>query len=206
MPQRHAAATERVVDVLDVSDLRFPGGTSHSVAEEITAQAAAGYSTGLVHLNGPLVTKVFPVNRLIRHAVDAGRARLFIGREPIRAKVVVVRHPAVLQHAADQLPPIRANHVVIVANAAPHDVDGHEHYRPELVHDVAVTRFGRQPLWAPIGPLVRRAVEDRVSASSLLATDWSNIIDVDAWAVERTDGPPLDRGTFGAAMATPNVP
>jgi hypothetical protein len=36
--------------VLVVSDLRFPGGTSHSVAEEITAQAQAGWSTGLVRV------------------------------------------------------------------------------------------------------------------------------------------------------------
>ncbi len=175
----------RTVDVLDVSDLRFPGGTSHSIAEEITAQARSGYSTGLISLNGPLVAKVSPVNRLIRAAVEDGRARLLVGRAPVRAKVVVVRHPAVLQHAAEQLPPVEADHVVIVANAAPYDIDGHEHYRPEAVHEIAKHRFGREPLWAPIGPLVRQAIAGRVPAESLAETDWVNIIDVDAWAVDR---------------------
>jgi hypothetical protein len=39
-------SARRQCDVLMLSDLRFPGGTSHSVAEEIVAQAQAGWSTG----------------------------------------------------------------------------------------------------------------------------------------------------------------
>lgn len=180
-----AAADRRTVDVLDVSDLRFPGGTSHSIAEEIKAQAAAGYVTGLVQLNGPLVARVSPVNPQLRAQVEAGAARLLIGPDAIRAKVVVIRHPAVLQHAADQLPPVEADHVVIVANAAPRDIDGHEHYRPDLVDEIARQRFGRAPLWAPIGPLVRAAIEGRVRPDSLAPRDWVNVIDVDAWRVLR---------------------
>src|SRR3954447_17964522 len=107
-------SAQRQVDVLMVSDLRFPGGTSHSVAEEIAAQAEAGLSTGVVHVNGPLLSKVAPVNPLIVRQIRRGRATLFLGAEPIRATVVVVRHPAVMEPAADQLPPIEANHVVLV--------------------------------------------------------------------------------------------
>lgn len=186
----------RTVDVLDVSDLRFPGGTSHSIAEEIAAQAAAGYTTGLVQLNGPLVAKVSPVNAQLRAHVEAGRARLLLGSEPIDAGVVVVRHPAVLQHAADQLPPIRTEHVVVVANAAPHDIDGHEHYQPELVDEIARRHFGVEPVWAPIGPLVRTSIAGRVPAGALRADDWVNVIDVDAWWVPRS-GWQADRPVIG---------
>ena len=52
-----ALSNHRRVDVLMLSDLRFPGGTSGSVAEEIAAQAQVGWSTGLVHLNGPVVSR-----------------------------------------------------------------------------------------------------------------------------------------------------
>ncbi|WP_298329699.1 glycosyltransferase [Haloactinopolyspora sp.] len=176
-------AAERTVDVLDISDLRFPGGTSHSIAEEITAQARAGYTTGLITLNGPLIAKVAPVNRHIRRAVEAGQATLFIGPEPVHARVTVVRHPAVLQHAAGQLPTVHTDHVVIVANAGPYDIDGHEHYRPEAVHEIAKEHFGVEPLWAPIGPLVRQSIVSRVPESALADSDWVNIIDVDAWQV-----------------------
>ncbi len=177
--------TAREVDVLDVSDLRFPGGTSHSVVEEVRAQHAAGWRTGLVHLNGPLVAKVRPFNPLLTEEIRRGRAALLIGREPVRAKVTVVRHPAVLQDAADQLPPIETERVVIVANAAPHDIDGHQHYHPARVHAVATEVFGVEPVWAPIGPQVRESIVADVPAGAMLAEDWVNIIDVDAWHVER---------------------
>ena len=129
----HAPSTHRQVDVLMLSDLRLPGGTSHSIAEEIAAQAHAGWSTGLVHMNGPLVSRVAPVNARIREQIRRGRARLFLGDRPIRTKIVVVRHPAVLEAAADQLPPIETEHAVLVANAAPTDIDGHRHYHPAVV-------------------------------------------------------------------------
>src|SRR4029453_8834576 len=101
-----AVSADRQVDVLMLSDLRFPGGTSHSVAEEIAVQAQVGWSTGVVHVNGPVLSELKPVNPRIREQLRRGRARLLLGDRPIRTKVVVVRHPAVLENAADQLPQI----------------------------------------------------------------------------------------------------
>ena len=92
-----AVSADRQVDVLMLSDLRFPGGTSGSVAEEIAVQAQGGWSTGVVHLNAPLFSRLRPVNPRIREQLRRGRARLLLGDDPIRTKVVVVRHPAVLE-------------------------------------------------------------------------------------------------------------
>ena len=93
----HGLSAQRHCDVLMVSDFRFPGGTSRSAAEEIAAQAQVGWATGLVHLNGPLVSRVTAVNPRIREQIRRRRARLLVGDRPIRTKVVVVRHPAVLR-------------------------------------------------------------------------------------------------------------
>jgi Glycosyltransferase family 28 C-terminal domain len=191
----HELSAQRHVDILMVSDLRFPGGTSHSVAEEIAAQAQAGWSTGLVHLNGPLISRVSPVTPRIREQIRLGKAKLFIGQEPIRTKLVVVRHPAVLEGAAQQLPEIETQHVVLVANAAPVDIDGYRHYRPAVVDQIARERFGVAPIWAPIGPLVRDAIASEVP-SELREQDWVNIIDVDAWHVDRP-GWQSDRPVIG---------
>jgi Glycosyltransferase family 28 C-terminal domain len=188
-------SARRQVDVLILSDLRFPGGTSHSLAEEIAAQAQAGWSTGLFHMNGPLLSRVGPVNPRIREQIGRGTARLFLGDCPIKAKVVVVRHPAVLQAAADQLPRIEAELVVLVANAPPTDIDGHRHYRPGVVDRIARERFGINPIWAPIGPLVREAIASDIPAG-LQDRDWVNIIDVDAWRVDR-QGWRSDRAVIG---------
>jgi hypothetical protein len=205
----HALSAQRQVDILMVSDLRFPGGTSHSVAEEIAAQAQAGWSTGLVHLNGPLVSRVSPVNPRIREQIRLGRAKLFIGQGRLRTKLVVVRHPAVLEAAARQLPEIETEQVVLVANAAPVDIDGHRHYLPAVVDQIARERFGVAPIWAPIGPLVREAIALEVP-SGLREQDWVNIIDVDAWHVDRpgwqADRPVIGRHSRGSAQKWPTDP
>jgi UDP:flavonoid glycosyltransferase YjiC (YdhE family) len=203
----HASSARRQVDVLVVSDLRFPGGTSHSVAEEITAQAQAGWSTGLVHLNGPLLSKVRAVNPRIRDQLRRGAATLFVGDRSIRAKVVVVRHPGVLQAAAEQLPPIETESVVLVANAPPIDIDGHRHYRPAVVDQIVRDRFGVAAVWAPIGPLVREAIASDVAPGGLREQDWVNIIDVDAWRVHRpgwqSDRPVIGRHSRGSPQKWP---
>lgn len=172
-------------DVIIASDLRFPGGTSHSIAEEITAQHRAGYRTGLVHLNGPLVRRLRPVNRSIRQRVLGGAAELIVGAAPVRTQVLVLRHPAVAQRALAQAPPIEADHVVVVANAGPDDIDGRRHYEPELVDQAVRRHTGQDPVWAPIGPLVRDELLTHMPAEQMAPEDWVNIIDVDAWAVQR---------------------
>jgi hypothetical protein len=184
------------VDVLDVSDLRFEGGTSGSVAEEIKAQASAGYSTGLLQVNGPLLARTSPINPRIRRCIEDGLARVVLPHEPVRAKVVVVRHPAVLQHSTTELSLIETDLLVVVANAAPRDIDGFEHYNVDAVRDVALRQLGVEPTWAPIGPLVRESIEGDLGGQRAFDDDWVNIIDVDAWQAPR-DRWPGDRPVIG---------
>jgi glycosyltransferase involved in cell wall biosynthesis len=205
----HGLSARRQCDVLMVSDFRFPGWTSRSLAEEIAAQAQIGWSTGLVHLNGPLVSRVTPVNPRIREQIRRGRASLLVGDRPIRTKVVVVRHPAVLQAAAKQLPPIETEHAVLVANTPPIDIDGRRHYDPALVDQIARERFGVAPIWAPTGPLVRDEVAPGVPVG-LREKDWVNIIDVDAWHVDRprwrSDRPVIGRHSRPSRQNWPTDP
>src|SRR6185436_19877866 len=107
----------------------------------------------------------------------------------------LVRHPAVLEAAAARLPPIEADHAVLVANAPPTDIDGYRHYRPAVVDQIARERFGVVPIWAPIGPLIRDAVAADIPGG-LREQDWVNIIDIDAWHVDRP-GWHADRPVLG---------
>lgn len=207
MAWSETAAEVVEVDVLDVSDLRFEGGTSGSVAEEIRAQAAAGYSTAVLHLDGPLQARVAPFNPEIRACIDNGQARLVLPHQRVRAKVVVVRHPAVVQHATAELAGVETGHLVVVVNAAPHDIDGFEHYRVEAVREAGVRLFGVEPRWAPIGPLVRDAIAAELTGHQLTDEDWGNVIDVDGWAVPRTgwvsDRPVIGRHSRDSAQKWP---
>ena len=175
------SSSRRAVDVLIISDLRFPGGTSHSIANEIEAQHAAGYTTGLVHLNGPLVRKVRAVNPVIARLVRNGSARLLVGPEPVRAKLAVFRHPGVLQAAASQLPPISADRAVILANTGPRDNKDRLVYDVGAADEIVRGHLGLDPLWAAIGPLVRDEIGSDVPDGRLMAEDWVNVIDIDAW-------------------------
>ncbi|KGM09301.1 hypothetical protein [Cellulomonas bogoriensis] len=184
-----------VTDVAMISDFRLPGGTSQSVSEEITAQHSAGISTALVHVNGPLVGRVRGFHPAVAAHVRSGRATLVVDGD-VHASVVTVRHPAVLEQGAAQLPRITADHVVIIANAGPTDIDGRAVYDVARTDQVARDHFGVDPVWAPIGPLVREAIADDVPAGRLAPADWVNIIDVDAWSAERPV-PPSTRPVVG---------
>lgn len=199
------------MDILTVSDFRLPGGTSHSNAEEITAQFGYGLHTELVQVNGSLSATASGLNPRIEGLIRNGRARCVPAPHPRRAPLAIVRHPAMLAAAAAQVGPIDVDHVVIVVNATPIDWTGQEHWRPEEVHPVATDLFGVEPLWAPIGPTARRAIADRVPAHRLRTDDWVNIIDVDHWWVDRqgrdrSRRPVVGRHSRASAQKWPSQP
>jgi hypothetical protein len=172
---------KRTVDVLDVSDFRFSGGTSASIAEEIVAQAQAGWTTGLLHLNGPLVARTTAINAKIRELVVGNKAQLLVGREPVGARVTVIRHPTVFQHAAEQLPPIETEQVLLIANSTLISPDGSAEFDPRRITGMVRDRFGVSPLWAPLSPLIRHQLLRSAPGLEFAPDDWVNVIDADRW-------------------------
>ena len=66
---------QRDYDVAIVSDLRYPGGNSSSLVEEIKAQAAAGYTTALVHLPAPHMRRRRSFNHKLIHCLAPASRR-----------------------------------------------------------------------------------------------------------------------------------
>lgn len=176
-----------MMDVLTISDLRLPGGTSHSNAEEIHAQYRLGLTSELVHLNGGLSAVARGLNPRLEQLIRGGLAHFAPTPSPRRARVAIARHPAMISAGHDQLGPVEVEDLVMVVNATPVDWLGREHWRPEEVHEKATSAFGVEPIWAPIGPNARAAIIDRVPVDRLRDTDWVNIIDVDHWWVDRSE-------------------
>ena len=190
-----AQAADRV-DVVIVSDFRFPGGTSQSNAEEIKALARSGYSVGLVQVASPTLKRDHPVNPAIRACLDAGLARWMPAGRSARARLAVVRHPTVLQ-TPDRFPAVEAERLVVIVNQAPVEVrDGRVLY--DLVSCQAAARRHLRTIgtWFPIGPLVREAIRGIPGVTDVAADDWHNIIDLDEWRVERR-GWASDRPVIG---------
>lgn len=188
-PDDDPAATAPGVefDVILMSDFRFPGGTSQSNAAEITAQARAGLTTGLIQTPSPVLKRDRPFHAAIQRLIDDGSAQLLPAGATARCRLLVIRHPSVLERELDALPRVRADHVVVIVNQAPVDeASGRVIYDMERCQDRARQRYGSPGTWFPIGPLVRKAVERLPGAEHLAPTDWENVIDVDDWAAPRT--------------------
>lgn len=171
----------RSFDILGISDFRFSGGTSASIAEEVMAQKRAGWTTGLIHLNGPLVARATAFNSKIRDLVVDESAELLVGHEPVSAAITVIRHPAVFQYAAGQLPPIETDRVVLVANSTLIAPDGAVEYDPRQITSMVHDRFGVSPLWAPLSPGIRSQLLQSAPDLQLTTDDWVNVIDPECW-------------------------
>ncbi len=187
-------ASDYDYDVVLLSDLRYPGGTSASLAEEVNAQARAGYSTALVHADSAQfagATRAF--NRRIAHCLAAGLADLVVGERQIRTRALVIRHPAIFDAEPEIRSDIEADVTVLVANQVP--ADGRRpHYDVDAVHSSVERRFG-PTRWAPVGPAVReKLIGSR--RLELLDDDWVNILDLEEWRVDRSR-PRSDRPVIG---------
>jgi hypothetical protein len=205
-----AAATPRY-DVLMVTDCRFPGGTSSSVVEEVLAQHRAGYRTGILHLPSTVLTHARPFNPKIRQLLARGEAELVLGVDEVEARLVLARHPTVFSSPPEGLPRVHTDEVVLAVNQVAVDDRAERPYYdvPQVARNLE-RLFGHEATWAPIGPRVRSSMHDLGSMVPLLHWDWENVIDVDAWRVDRSgfvgDRPVIGRHSRGHWTKWPDDP
>ena len=182
-----------------VCDLRFPGGTSTSVAHEVMAAAGAGYQVGLAHLDAASLRTDRPIHPHLRALLDQGAAQLVLPGQAVKARLVEVRHPMVLAEPLGGRLPLHAEQVVMVAGQVPADRDGTQHYDPGVVDAHVVAALGRRAVWAPISPVVRAALQPAAHVASIRLSpdDWVEVIDPAAWAVERNGPVDPERPVIG---------
>lgn len=148
-------------DIIHVTDFRLPGGTTHSVAEEIQAQADDGYRTHLVHAPSDLVGKVAGWSESIRSVSRHPQVTIASGHSRIHAQILIIRHPSVVEQTPARFSNITADRVVLVANNAAVDASGSYHYDVAAVDKKLKGLFGVEPLWAPIGPVVAETIREQ---------------------------------------------
>jgi hypothetical protein len=173
-------------DVLLISDFRFPGGTASAVAEEIRANAAAGYRTALVHLEAPNLTYPFPTNPKIKRLIEAGLADLFYADEPIEAPLTLVHSPHVLHGLPQRSLAVNTERRLLVVHHPPFDANGKPNYDLTAVHLHAEELLSGEVSLAPVGPLVREQFARLPTSLPTFDNDWYNVVDVSLWHVTRT--------------------
>lgn len=199
--KRHALAAPEHFDVILVSNLSLPGGTTASNVQELRAQKQAGMKTGLIHHPVYDWGASRPPNPKILREVDGELVRLLSLGERVSCDLLVVRLPKAIETLIDDLPAIDAGKIVVLANQTPD-----RYYRPDGVRVRAYDlekctagirqKFGKDPMWYPIGPRVRQALIDwhseELDRSLVSDSDWVNIIDLSEWRREpriSTDSP-----------------
>lgn len=171
-------------DVLLASDLRLPGGTTASMAEEIRAQASAGYRTALLHVPSALANLGLGIEPRLRRCLDEGLAELVPPRRTVRARLAVLRNATVFD-TPPQDRPVAAARVVLLANHVRVDAAGVVHYRVTQTDEAVRRWLGVRPVWYPIGPAVRETLVPVADRIDLAGEDWLNLIDVDEWGTAR---------------------
>lgn len=166
-------------DVVHITDFRLPGGTTHSLAEEVRAQAEAGYRTHLVHAPSHLVGKATGWSSNILEVSKLPGVRVSSERAHVRAKLVIFRHPSVAEQTPSTFKNIVADKVVIVANNAAADRSGEYRYDVAAVTKKLRGLFGVEPLWAPIGPVVSASIEEQSVEVERTNEYWLNLLRVD---------------------------
>lgn len=175
------------VDVADLSDFRLRGGTTASLAEEVRVQAAAGLSTGLIHAQSEVTTRVGSFSKHIQGVLDLPGVHVISPRSELHAELLVIRHPTVISTSASAFERITAERVVVVANHPAVDAEGTWHYSVKRVNASVVKKFGVQPEWAPISQVVRSSILEQDESSTTLAPeDWVNIFGKDSTTAPRT--------------------
>lgn len=174
-------------DVVVVTDPRLVGGGNKSLAEEIAAHSAAGYTTGLFPMAGP-ASGARPLDSSLRALLAAGHLTMLRPDEPIETSLVIARGPSMFGVPQSTRPAITADHWLIVANAYNTDpAVSAMLYDAEEMGERAAEHFGHRWTWVPLSQIVRDALNAHHPSLELAPFDWSNIIDLDAWRLDRPD-------------------
>ncbi|WP_433297020.1 glycosyl transferase [Actinoplanes sp. CA-030573] len=169
-----------------LSDFRYPGGTSASIAAEVHAQAEAALSTVLVHVPSPHQPKTLPFSPRISELLRDEVAVLAREDEPVRCKLLLVRQPRIFTEDLAAPPRIHAERTVMVINQPPGDAGNpYRYYDFAAVRDRVHRYFGPRVEWAPISSQVRDQVLQVEPDARLAAEDWHEIIDVAQWWRDR---------------------
>lgn len=174
-------------DVLIIADLRFPGGTSTAIAAEIEAHTRAGYSTGLIALKAPVLKFPHPIHPAIRGCIDRGLCELVDPATPVSAGLVLLHHPQSFTHLPARPLRVDGEASLLIVHQPPLDAAGGPFYDWGSIDRNVEAFLGTRPLWAPISPRVREQLLGLSEGPRLHASDWHNVLDADAWRLDRRD-------------------
>ena len=174
-------------DIVMLSDLTLPGGTTTSNLSEITANRRVGLKTALVHNHGR-PSRQTRYNTKYFSLLDESTRLLSIG-ERVTCDVMLVKFPPSGSRLPDVFPSVDVRReVLVIANQTPrlsYVSDLQQVYDIDQVDNEIARKFGRRPLWTPVSPSVRSVFEshhhEALRRIRWSPDDWVETIDVIDW-------------------------
>ena len=121
------------------------------------------------------------VDAQVRKRAHMRMADCIVAGEKVDCNVVVVSHPAILNHAPDSLPEVIARACIIVADQSPFgDIRGNPYHFDQAVQ-TARHIFGVEPIVAPVLPSIRRNIRVGAKTARLTKRNWLPPLDATAW-------------------------
>lgn len=173
---------ELELDVLLVTDLSFPGGTTGSNIGMIVAARDAGIRIGVLHW--PMLAHAEnSANPKILRAMADAQAHVVVPGIQVTCDLVLVNHPGVLMDVPDILPEVQAKAGVVVMNQAPtsRSSGGRVVYDVNVVRSNFIKAFGVVPKFAPLSPVIRAIADQVCDPAELTDFDWMPMIDLERW-------------------------
>lgn len=164
------------VDVLYVTDFRFPGGNSSLTANELEILASHGLRVGIMQLDSPILGGSNRIHPRILKIARLENISVLTTNDSIRSGLTILRHPTVLQFAPARPTRIVSQRAVVIVNHAPVDAAG-----AGVVYDLdkvlanAERLCGVVPAFAPESPLIRDLLTPHVPAGLVTDFNWTGI-------------------------------
>ncbi|WP_207706518.1 glycosyltransferase [Desulfallas thermosapovorans] len=188
-PKREVRPSERRhFDVILISDFRMIGGSTLSSVEEIKAQKRLGLRTGLIQMSRYDIDPKRGILPQVRELIDGDKVQMIVYGEKVSCDILNIRYPPVLQEWQRYVPDVDAKDINTIVNQTPMSVYGEgavQRYDINQCQEHLEKYFGKTGTWYPIGPLVRKALQEHhaeeIKSIKLAGEDWTNIIDIDQW-------------------------
>ncbi|MFE5294149.1 hypothetical protein ACFQ8T_18370 [Isoptericola sp. NPDC056618] len=159
------------LDVLQIGEFRFAGGSGRRLAEEVEALSDLGLQVGLMALNTSRFKRGTPWHRRILEVLKRPNVFVVEPTATVATDLTVLRHPALLAEALPETRRIRTGRALVVANQS-RVIDGID-YDATQVHEALTAWLGILPTWMPIDGHVRdELLLSAIDRQAISDTDW----------------------------------
>ena len=168
-------------DIVFVTDLSFPGGTSTSLLHELRAAKSAGLSLAIQSIRtARLARRRMPNSDLIA-VLKATETPLLPRSVRVSASLLLYCHPYLLETAPTRASEVSADVVGLLAHHPLRDRTGIAQFDMGRAIQMVRDLHARDLVILPVSKTVRRSFADSSFCGRLWERDWRNLINAAEW-------------------------